>query len=437
MAGFAPPVSLVNGARSSPFVRARSATASAAGVVCRRPRGRARRSGAPPASFPSALRASRSGGGRAHVRRAENVPGNFFVTEPCIDCDVCRWMAPGVFERVNGKTAVVRQPDDASEEQQLRALQAAAACPVGTIRTERPPPPAVGRRARDSFPIPVIQPHSLTSSSSSVSAVIDGSDHGDAAATPSIFHCGYHAAESFGATSYLVFPAGDAWRHAAVMVDSPRFFTPLAKNIRALLAREQRQLTYMFLTHIDDIADHAKWSEYFGMRRVMHMDDRHYYNDRELDAVEVPLRGAGPWRLTPDTAEFGDQGPDGDAASPPAEAVKIVHTPGHTPGSCTMIVNGVAAMTGDHLAFSRARQALGGFPGVCWYDWQMVIDSVRKLADERWTWCLPGHARRYRFESVEDMRRGVEQAAQRMDTEEWWAQVPAAGRRQRRRASIS
>jgi 4Fe-4S single cluster domain of Ferredoxin I len=44
------------------------------------------------------------------MARAQNIPGNLFVDESCIDCDVCRWMCPGSFERKGIKSAVTRQP---------------------------------------------------------------------------------------------------------------------------------------------------------------------------------------------------------------------------------------------------------------------------------------------------------------------------------------
>ena len=28
--------------------------------------------------------------------RKQNAPGNLYVDESCIDCDVCRWMSPNV-----------------------------------------------------------------------------------------------------------------------------------------------------------------------------------------------------------------------------------------------------------------------------------------------------------------------------------------------------
>ena len=42
--------------------------------------------------------------------RSQNVQGNIFVDESCIDCDVCRWICPSVFNRKGIKAAVFYQP---------------------------------------------------------------------------------------------------------------------------------------------------------------------------------------------------------------------------------------------------------------------------------------------------------------------------------------
>ena len=60
--------------------------------------------------------------------RVGNVAGNFYVDDTCIDCDVCRWMTPAVFERVQGKSSVVRQPQD--ESTRVSAIQATLSCPT-------------------------------------------------------------------------------------------------------------------------------------------------------------------------------------------------------------------------------------------------------------------------------------------------------------------
>ena len=51
------------------------------------------------------------------LRLAENVPGAFYVTSECIDCDLCREAAPSIYRRNDdvGFSVVVRQPRSAEE----------------------------------------------------------------------------------------------------------------------------------------------------------------------------------------------------------------------------------------------------------------------------------------------------------------------------------
>jgi ferredoxin len=64
---------------------------------------------------------------------AENTAGRFYVDSTCIDCDLCRETAPGVFLRQEdeGYSYVVRQPESAEEEAASRA--AMEECPVEAI----------------------------------------------------------------------------------------------------------------------------------------------------------------------------------------------------------------------------------------------------------------------------------------------------------------
>lgn len=123
--------------------------------------------------------------------RAQNAPGNLFVDESCIDCDVCRWMCPSVFSRVGVKSAVHTQPQN--EDEKLSAYAAMIACPVGSIRTYSPDP--FVKQALDVFPAEI-----------------------DARRLPGVFHAGYHSEDSFGATPYFITREG-----GNVMIDSPRF----------------------------------------------------------------------------------------------------------------------------------------------------------------------------------------------------------------------
>ena len=123
--------------------------------------------------------------------RKQNAPGNLFVDESCIDCDVCRWMCPSVFGRVGIKSAVLAQPS--TEQEKLQAYAAMITCPVGSIRTQQPD--SLTKIALDLFPAE-INPDKI----------------------PGVFHLGYHSAESFGATPYFI-----KRKEGNVMIDSPRF----------------------------------------------------------------------------------------------------------------------------------------------------------------------------------------------------------------------
>ncbi len=66
----------------------------------------------------------------------ENVAGRFFVDATCIDCDLCREVAPKSFARLDGEgySYVFRQPTSPEEEKDCRA--AMDECPVEAIGIE-------------------------------------------------------------------------------------------------------------------------------------------------------------------------------------------------------------------------------------------------------------------------------------------------------------
>ncbi|GIW86861.1 MAG: hypothetical protein KatS3mg108_1185 [Isosphaeraceae bacterium] len=69
-------------------------------------------------------------------RLPENVPGRFYVDQTCIDCELCRELAPGHFARHDPKrvSIVVRQP---RTDEEIEACHAALAeCPVEAIGDE-------------------------------------------------------------------------------------------------------------------------------------------------------------------------------------------------------------------------------------------------------------------------------------------------------------
>ncbi|MCW5552324.1 MAG: ferredoxin [Verrucomicrobiae bacterium] len=67
------------------------------------------------------------------LKTPENVPGKYYVDNTCIDCDLCRNIAPGTFARHDegGYSYVFRQPVTPGEITQ--AEEARASCPTETI----------------------------------------------------------------------------------------------------------------------------------------------------------------------------------------------------------------------------------------------------------------------------------------------------------------
>jgi glyoxylase-like metal-dependent hydrolase (beta-lactamase superfamily II) len=47
--------------------------------------------------------------------------------------------------------------------------------------------------------------------------------------------------------------------------------------------------------------------------------------------------------------------------------------------------------TGDHLAWSPARETLTAFPSVAWYSWTRQTESMANLLNYHFEWVLPGH----------------------------------------------
>lgn len=172
---------------------------------------------------------------RAGDAIADNASGDLFVDRSCIDCDLCRQIAPEVFARSPraGQSFVARQPAPGAEH---RALMALVTCPTSSIGTRRKHDTRAAARA---FPEPI------------------GDD---------ILFCGYASAASYGAASYLI-----RRRDGNVLVDSPRFAAVLADRIAELGG-----VRFMVLTHQDDVADHARFHHRFGCERVIHRADVHH-----------------------------------------------------------------------------------------------------------------------------------------------------------------
>jgi len=262
---------------------------------------------------------------RAALRIAENIDGDFFVDSTCIDCDACRQIAPSVFREAGGQSAVFHQPETA--EELVAAQRALITCPTASI----------GDLAKhDMAPAIATLPEHISED---------------------VYRCGYASESSFGAISWYI-------RDAKTLVDSPRFAAPLAKNLESLGGVRR-----MLLTHQDDVADHEKFHERFGVERVIHRDDAR----SRTASVEVKPQGSDPIRLDDD--------------------VLMIPTPVHTKGHAVFLYRDRFLFTGDHLAWDPDDQILYAFRNACWYSWTEQIKSMERLLAFRFEWVLPCHGR--------------------------------------------
>jgi glyoxylase-like metal-dependent hydrolase (beta-lactamase superfamily II)/ferredoxin len=275
-------------------------------------------------------------------RYSDNAAGDFYVDRTCIDCDACRRIAPAVFAAAADHSYVGRQP--ASESERLRALMALVACPTGSIGT-------VSRQdvhpALAAFPEPVAE---------------------------NVSFCGFTSKDSFGAWSYFIErPEGN------VLVDSPKAVNRLLRHFE-----ERGGVATMFLTHRDDVADHATFARRFGCERILHERD---VTSATRD-VERKIAGLEPVSL------------DGDLV--------VIPTPGHTRGHSVLLYREKFLFTGDHLAWSARRGGLTAFRDACWFSWDEQIRSMERLLDFSFEWVLPGHGAWHQAASAAVMRHDLE-----------------------------
>jgi glyoxylase-like metal-dependent hydrolase (beta-lactamase superfamily II) len=164
-------------------------------------------------------------------RHPGNTPGDWYVDDRCIACDVARQHAPDLITSTgDGRSIVSRQP--ASPDEEMELWRAALACPTRSIGTasRRPVPPGV-------FPWPV---------------------------APGVFLCGHNDLRSFGAHAWFVPQARNPF-----LVDAPHWNRTLVQAIE-----DAGGIAHVLLTHRDDIADARRYAEHFGARVWIHDADR-------------------------------------------------------------------------------------------------------------------------------------------------------------------
>ncbi len=144
----------------------------------------------------------------------------------------------------------------------------------------------------------------------------------------------------------------------------------------------------MFLSHRDDIADHAAFAAKFHCKRTMHAAD----GAARLEIEEV-VEGEEAFKLD--------------------DELLVVPTPGHTRGHMVLLYRNKFLFTGDHLAWDPDAQSLAAFRDVCWYSWPEQTRSMQRLLDYGFEWVLPGHGRIH-HESAATMHSHLQRCVQQM-----------------------
>jgi len=204
------------------------------------------------------------------------------------------------------------------------------------------------------------------------------------------------AASAFGASAYLLMRGGGKGN---VLIDSPRFDKGLAARILAL-----GPVDFMFLTHRDDVADHAAWAGALGCPRIIHSDEAD--PAAGTDACEVKLTGAGPWTLP-------DGDPDCELFLQPGHTVASVmlhHRPSQSLFAGDVIAFGGSGPgpAGDWAWAAEPPPQADGSPGLAvhraytWHSVPTLLDSLEApggVVGRDWLHLLPGHGRMGSFAS--------------------------------------
>ncbi len=277
---------------------------------------------------------------KAHQKLSINSPGPFYVDSSCINCGSCWQLDPQHFRPGPLSSYVHQQPK--AEEEINQALLALQDCPVAAIGA---PKPFMSKAPSNSFPI-LLTTH------------IAGK----------VYYCGWSSKRSVGASSWLVQRST-----GNLLIDSPRWSAPLARQITTLGGIQK-----ILLTHRDDVADHAHWAKAFACERWIHQNDA----DAAPESERI-IQGIKSVNLD--------------------KSLKIIPTPGHTEGSMVMVLGRQEQIlfSGDHLWWDPQKQVVVASKKYCWWNWEKQLLSVEKLLDLDIAWLLPGHGHAHFFQPGE------------------------------------
>jgi glyoxylase-like metal-dependent hydrolase (beta-lactamase superfamily II) len=195
-------------------------------------------------------------------------------------------------------------------------------------------------------------------------------------------------------TAYLV--ESDA---GLVLVDAglPRQERRVLRRMRAL-RRDSLRLIFITHAHLDHYGSAAALRRLIGAPIAIHRADADAMARGQTPLGSVRGGGRVLWALLRLFQPYLRPEPtppdllldDGDDLRAYGLDAAVLHTPGHTPGSSCLIVEGRVGFVGDLLSTSVRPRVQRSFAD----DWSLIPDSLARLQALSPEWVYAGHGRR-------------------------------------------
>lgn len=262
----------------------------------------------------------------------ENADGGFFVDSSCENFGICKELAPQNFKRLDHYHVLAKQPQGPEEER--KTLQALLCCPKGAIGAEKTE--AVTKAIKEVF--------------ADFPMLIEDS----------VYYCGFNSPKSAGASSYFIKHEAGNW-----LVSTPKYLPHLISSFESMGG-----VSYIFLSHRDDLGEADKYARRFGSKTVLH----------ELEAdcrpeAEIIVRGVQP-------VEFSND-------------FHIIPNAGHTEGHCLLLYKNYFLFSGDTLAYDPEKDKIETWnPYWTWYSYIKQAETLSVLQNFEYSWILASHGGR-------------------------------------------
>jgi hydroxyacylglutathione hydrolase len=184
----------------------------------------------------------------------------------------------------------------------------------------------------------------------------------------------------------------------SILVDTgPEFMrNTLLRNLRIL---DINNINYLILTHshFDHAANANKIREHFGARVLIHKSEAVFLKEGENVMINGTKKFSGFMvsnfgKRFLKTAKFDPCPADIEFETEnkfllPETEIKVIHTPGHTEGSLSVIIDNEVALTGDAMIGVTKHHIMPPFGN----DINEIINSWGKLLETDCKWFLPSH----------------------------------------------